>query len=299
MIKQEARQHQPVLLHVLLDILQINPNGAYIDATYGCGGHSTAVLARLGPKGSLLAFDQDLEACRHAQQNHADDPRFSIRHASFTAIRRLLDEGWRQRLAGIFFDLGVSSPQLEQAERGFSFSQDGPLDMRMNTTTGITAAEWINHASKKEITHVLRTYGEERRANKIASAIAGGPPLQTTRQLACLIASVLGVSSCNNVHPATRSFLALRLYINRELEALQEALNYVPALLRGGARLVVISFHSLEDRIVKYFIRDHSRTAALKQAVFYSPNKVIRPSREEQRSNPRCRSARLRWAEKI
>ena len=292
-------RHKPVLLQALLDILNIDPNGVYVDATYGCGGHSAAVLARLGPTGSLLAFDRDPQACRQAQNSHGADPRFSIRHASFASIRFLLDEGWRGSLAGIFFDLGVSSPQLDSPQRGFSFSKDGPLDMRMDTDAGITAAQWINGASKGEIARVLKTYGEERRAKSIANAIAGGRPLQTTRQLATLVTSALG--SCNrNVHPATRTFLAIRLYLNRELEALQEALGYVPALLRGGARLIAISFHSLEDRIVKRFIRDHSRDSHdYGQAVFHRPAKAVTPSPQEKRDNPRCRSARLRWAEKI
>lgn len=298
MSEREAEKHKPVLLKALLEVLQIDPAGAYIDATYGRGGHSAAVLARLGPGGRLFAFDRDAEACSHARKVYGNDPRFSIHHSSFTAVRLLLNQGWRGRLAGIFFDLGLSSPQLDSPQRGFSFSKDGPLDMRMDTSSGMTAAEWINGASKKEITRVLKTYGEERYADRIANAIMGGLPLRTTRQLVYLIASVLG-SKNSRVHPATRTFLAIRLYLNRELEALQEALTYVPALLRQGARLAVISFHSLEDRIVKYFIHDHSRMHNQNQAVFHRPSPSLTPSKEERLDNPRCRSARLRWAEKI
>ena len=302
-----GKEHQSVLLTAALEGLQIVPDGFYIDGTYGRGGHSKEILKHLGPHGRLLAFDKDPQACVHAHKQLSDDSRFEIRHGSFTRIVELQESGMMARLAGVFFDLGVSSPQLENAERGFSFLHDGPLDMRMDNTVGISAADWLSSASEKEIARVLREYGEERQAKKIANAIFNGSTPRTTLDLANLVASVLGYRF-NSKHPATRTFLAIRLYINRELEELREVLATAVTLLRQGGRLVVISFHSLEDRIVKNFIRDHSvpqyseitgQALPGTKAVLRKVGKKMRASADEINNNPRARSALLRVAEKI
>lgn len=302
-------KHRPVLLSASLDGLRIVPGGFYVDATYGRGGHSREILRSLDRRGRLLAFDKDPEACAHAARHFADDPRFEIRQGPFTRIAQLYEMGMKAEVEGILFDLGVSSPQLEDASRGFSFSQNGPLDMRMDNTTGISAAEWLASAPRKEIERVLREYGEGRQAAKIAKRISGSSPLRTTRDLASLVASVSGDGGIfSSKNPATRTFLAIRLYINRELEELSAALASTLGLLRRGGRLVVISFHSLEDRIIKQFIHGHSKPR-------YSPltgqplpdsnptlrkvGGLIRAGTEEVVGNPRARSARLRVAERL
>ncbi len=306
MVQANGNGHRPVLLMAVLDGLRIVPDGFYIDATYGRGGHSAAILERLGPGGRLLAFDKDAEACVHARARFADNPRFDVRHESFTRIAQLREMGMTSP-AGICFDLGVSSPQLDNAQRGFSFLHDGPLDMRMDITTGVGAAEWLNTASAREIEHVLKEYGEERQAAKIANAISSGPPLRTTWELANLVASVSDRRPSGK-HPATRTFLAIRLYINRELEELREALATAVTLLCSGGRLAVISFHSLEDRIVKRCIHEHSTPRYSQLTGQPLPDagavlrKIGRPARANAReavTNPRSRSALLRVAEKI
>ena len=295
------------MLKELLKAMKIDENGYYIDATYGRGGHSAAVLARLSDKGRLIAYDKDLEAEKHAKQYWKDDHRFEFRRESHANLRKLLKkQHLRQKISGIFFDLGVSSPQLDTAERGFSFNLEGPLDMRMDTTQGISAREWLNRASTKEIEHVLRFYGEEPQAKRIARAIVSGRPLLTTKQLARTIAGLAG----RNHHPATCAFLAIRLFINQELEDLSKALDSVLDLLQSGGRLAVIAFHSLEDRIVKQFIRKHSEAPATVRGLPVPENaaptvvmkkigRLIKPSGEEISRNPRSRSARLRVAEKL
>lgn len=302
----QQNTHIPVLLNESIDALNITQDGVYIDATYGRGGHSRAILAKMGKRGQLLSFDKDEEAYTHAQ-NHLDDERFSIRHAPFFEMERLLnEENMESKVSGIIFDLGISSPQL-CIDRGFSFSDDRSLDMRMDRTRGISAAEWINSATQKEIEKVLREFGEERNARKISAIIVKGRPFLTARQLADLVASVPGPVS--KKHPATRTFLALRLFVNKELEELSQSLEPAMHLLRSKGRLVVISFHSLEDRIVKHFIRDHSqpRRSPLDlpddddySNVKLSPvGKPVVPSAVELLHNPRARSARMRVAERL
>ena len=295
------------MLKKLLEAININKDGWYIDATYGCGGHSGALLARLSDKGRLIAYDKDVEAEKHAQSNWIDDRRFEFRRESHANLAKLLNNPHMiNKIDGIFFDLGVSSPQLETKERGFSFDLDGPLDMRMDTTQGITAGQWLNQASVKEIEHVLRFYGEEPHAKRFARAIVSGRPLLTTADLVRTIAGSAG----RNHHPATCTFLAIRTFINQELEDLSKALDSVLDLLRSGGRLAVIAFHSLEDRIVKRFIKKHSQAPATVRGLPEPENRrtivklrkinhLLRPDSEEIKRNPRARSARLRVAEKL
>lgn len=300
-------QHRPVLLAELLDGLNIDARGCYIDATCGQGGHSAALLQRLGPEGRVIAFDKDAQACRRARTALADDARFTIRHAPFTALANLAEEGMAGRAAGVFFDLGVSSNQLNAPERGFSFMHSGPLDMRMDTGAGATAAQWLNTATAADIRRVLKEYGEERNAAKIAAAIVRRRPLQTTGELAALVEGVSGRGG--GKHPATRTFLAIRLFINRELEELTDALAGVPRLLRCGGRLAVITFHSLEDRIVKRFIKAHSEPRRAPRGlpvaddasgvVLAKVGKPQVPGDREVALNSRARSARLRIAERL
>ena len=295
------------MLKELLEALKIDKDGYYIDATYGRGGHSAAILAQLSDKGRLIAYDKDLEAEKHAEQNWEDDNRFEFRRESHANLGKLLKKPqMKQKISGIFFDLGVSSPQIEEAKRGFSFNLDGPLDMRMDTTRGITAGEWLNKASLEEIEYVLRFYGEEPRAKVFARAIVRGRPLLTTQQLVRATAGLAG----RHHHPATCTFLAIRLFINRELEDLSKALESVLDLLHSGGRLAIIAFHSLEDRIAKQFIKKHSEAPATVRGLpppndavqtisLKKINRLIKPSSEEIKHNPRARSARLRVAEKL
>jgi 16S rRNA (cytosine1402-N4)-methyltransferase len=303
----EAR-HQPVLVREALEGLALREDGWYVDATYGRGGHSAEILARLGSDGRLLALDKDPEAVADGGRL-ASDGRFAIRHAGFEDFRAVVAP-WlgREPLAGALLDLGVSSPQLDAAARGFSFALDGPLDMRMNNATGPTAAEWLASVSQAELTDVLRRYGEEPRARQIASAIVrerAVAPLTRTRQLANLIAAHAGRQK-GRIHPATRSFQAIRIALNDELRALERGLEQCLELLAAGGRLVVISFHSLEDRIVKRFM---AREARGDEAYAGLPNvppearprltlvgKLVRPSDQEIERNPRARSARMRIA---
>jgi 16S rRNA (cytosine1402-N4)-methyltransferase len=289
----------------------LRDDGWYVDATYGRGGHSAEILARLGSQGRLLALDKDADAVAHAREQLGGDPRFAIEHAGFEELASVAAP-WlgRRRLAGILFDLGVSSPQLDVPERGFSFAHDGPLDMRMNQAHGPTAAEWLAAVSQTELTDVLFRYGEEPRARQIAAAIVRArpvEPLKTTRQLASLVAMHAGGQE-KRIHPATRTFQAIRIALNDELGALERALAQTLALLGEHGRLVAISFHSLEDRIVKRFM---AREARGDEAYAGMPNippharprltlvgKLVRPAAAELERNPRARSARLRVAER-
>lgn len=304
--------HVPVLLAEALEGLSLLEDGWYVDATYGRGGHSAGILARLGGRGRLLALDKDPEAVGHAREKFAADGRFTVAHADFSSLGSVV-RPWlgSHRLAGVLLDLGVSSPQLDAAGRGFSFSGDGPLDMRMNTMQARTAASWLAEVEEAELVRVLREYGEEPRARRIAAAIVaarGKTPLTTTRALAELVASV-APRGRGRTHPATRVFQALRIVVNAELDALENALTEAVVLLAGGGRLVVISFHSLEDRIVKRFIARETRGDPAYAGLPDIPirarprlrrvGRLIRPSVEEVRSNPRSRSARLRVAEKL
>ncbi len=308
---QQNFEHQPVLLDETLEALNIKKDGCYVDGTFGRGGHSRAILARLGEQGRLLAFDKDPQAIIQAQQLAANDPRVTVRHGSFTHLQQVVKElGWDGQVDGVFLDLGVSSPQLDDAERGFSFRLDGPLDMRMNPEQGISAAQWLASADEKEIMQVLFDYGEERFARRIARAIVEArqqQPINTTKQLASIVAAA-NPSHEKGKNPATRSFQAIRIFINQELEDLKECLSQAVDILAPGGRLVVISFHSLEDRIVKRFMREQSkgdhfppdlpvRHVELKQKMKIV-GKAIKAKKNELDNNPRARSAVLRVAEK-
>lgn len=304
--------HQPVLLREAIAALAIKPEGAYVDGTFGRGGHSAAILARLGATGRLLAMDKDAQAIQAARARFQIDPRFHIEHGSFAHLRRLTDRlTLTGKIDGILLDLGLSSPQVDDPKRGFSFIQDGPLDMRMDSGHGSTAAAWLAQAGEAEITEVLKTYGEERFARRIARVIVAArsvQPLETTAQLAALIASASPTRE-RQKHPATRSFQAIRIFINRELEDLRDALAQSVAVLAAYGRLVVISFHSLEDRIVKRFMRGHSDGEPRARRLPPGPEpsvpllrrlgKAIRPSASECDRNPRARSAVLRVAERL
>lgn len=306
-------EHVPVLLETALTGLSIQPEGIYIDGTYGRGGHSRAILGRLGPKGRLLAVDRDPEAIASARRagGIADDPRVTAVHAGFENLDELAKEaGVHGRVGGVLLDLGVSSPQLDTPERGFSFREDGPLDMRMDPTTGESAADWLARASEDDIARVIKEYGEERHARRIARSIAmagRGQRIERTAQLAEIVARAVGRHSPDR-HPATRTFQAIRIHVNRELDALERALEAGIDLLAPGGRFAVISFHSLEDRLVKRRFISESRpppaSRRLPRAREFSPRlkvvgKMIRPGSDEQEANPRARSARLRVAEKL
>lgn len=275
--------------------LRVSHNGIYVDATFGRGGHSAAILDALGSTGALHAFDQDPEACAHAFREFGRHANFRIHARNFSMLRETSEkESIFGKINGIFFDLGVSSPQLDDAERGFSFSQDGPLDMRMNSREGESAAQWLARAKAPEIADVLWNYGDERGSRRIAAAIVAAreqTPITRTAQLAQLLLEAHR-GPRQKIHPATRSFQAIRIHINRELESLESALAQALEVLAPGGRLAVISFHSLEDRIVKRFIRAAIAAGTMK--------KISRqfPADAETANNPRARSAVLRVAEK-
>ncbi len=309
MIKQN---HQPVLVAEILVGLAIIENGYYIDATFGRGGHSQKILEGLGPEGRLLAIDQDPSAIAAAQfEPFSNDARFQIEFSNFANIGKIAEKkGVMGKVNGILLDLGVSSPQLDDATRGFSFMKTGPLDMRMNPETGKDVATWLNHAPEQEITQVLREFGEERHASRIAAAIIQArarKPLQTTTELADLITATVPSRELNK-HPATRTFQALRIFINKELSTLSLCLKQCLDILAPGGRLAVISFHSLEDQIVKDFMQIESRGHAPEKLPLREHelvrrlriiNRLIRPAEAEIRKNRRARSARLRIMEKI
>ena len=300
--------HLPVMWTQVLDGLRVRRDGRYLDGTFGRGGHARGVLDRLGPAGRLLVMDKDPVAIACAAELFGDDARVAAFRGSFAELAN-----WSETAAGldgVLFDLGVSSPQLDVAERGFSFRADGPLDMRMDNEAGESAAEWLARANEREIADVLWTYGEEKLSRKIARTIVarrGETPLLRTGQLAELIASVVGRGD-GKIHPATRSFQAIRIFINRELEDLEKGLEAAQARLLPGGRLVVISFHSLEDRIVKQFIARHAKAPADNRRLpvaqdFHASLLDIggaqRADSAETAVNPRARSAVLRVAEKL
>lgn len=311
-MKEDDFKHAPVLLEEVLDGLHLRSGGLYIDATFGRGGHSIAILQRLDSSGRLLVFDKDPDAISLAQDLAKKDPRIEVCHSSFACIGRIIEEKELMGLVdGILFDLGVSSPQLDDATRGFSFMRDGELDMRMNPEHGKSAAEWINSAKENEIARVLRDYGEEKFARRIARSIVERrteQPITGTLQLAELIKTTVPRRE-KDKHPATRSFQAIRIFINSELEELGEALEQVVEILHPGGRLVTISFHSLEDRIVKRFMRKQSRgddyppdlpvTVDQLRPKMKLVSRATRPTTREIDSNPRARSAVLRVAEKL
>ncbi|MDG4811796.1 16S rRNA (cytosine(1402)-N(4))-methyltransferase RsmH [Hydrogenovibrio sp. 3SP14C1] len=303
--------HYPVMLSESVAGLAIDPDGIYIDCTFGRGGHSQAILNQLGEQGRLLAIDQDPEAIRYAKESF-NDSRFEIQHGSFEALEQYCEaRGWVGKVNGILIDLGVSSPQLDEAERGFSFMRSGPLDMRMNPETGLSAQEWLMQVDEKTLAQVLRQYGEERFSGRIARHIKEAvqeQKLQTTLDLAKVVAKASPKTE-KHKHPATRTFQAIRIAVNRELDVLKSVLEASVAVLKSGGRLSVISFHSLEDRIVKQFIRDQSRIKDLfpdspiqlevVEPVIKKVGKPIFPSKEECEENQRSRSAVLRIAERI
>ncbi|MFT4769545.1 MAG: 16S rRNA (cytosine1402-N4)-methyltransferase [Glaciecola sp.] len=306
-----AAPHETVLLHEAVDALVSSPAGLYVDGTFGRGGHSREILGRLDTHGHLFACDKDEEAERDAIELAAQDSRFSFVRGSFAALPALLEAQGLGSVDGILLDLGVSSPQLDQAERGFSFQQDGPLDMRMDRSRGESAADWIASASEQEIIDVLREYGEERFARRIAGAIVRSrseAPLTTTAQLATIVRDAHPRWE-KHKHPATRTFQAIRIRVNRELDDLAELLSVALSVLTVGGRLVVISFHSLEDRLVKRHLRDMSRGPQLPRnlpirnvesgAQMRLLGKAQRASEEEVAGNPRSRSAIMRCAEKL
>ena len=308
----KATEHQTVLLEEAVTALNVKPDGVYVDGTYGRGGHSRMILSQLAQDGHLLMMDKDPSAIKDAKALFGTDERTYIYSGSFTEIDQALQQtGWLKAADGILLDLGVSSPQLDDAERGFSFKHDGPLDMRMDPESGMSAAEWLATAKESEIVKVLFEYGEERFARRIAKAIIQKRtelPIQTTSQLSTIVAAANPAHE-RNKDPATRTFQAIRIFINRELDDLTACLERSLECLAPGGRLVVISFHSLEDRIVKRFMRDQS------QGDIYPPDlpiahislnqnmkiisKPVKPSKREVGMNSRSRSAIMRVAEKL
>jgi 16S rRNA (cytosine1402-N4)-methyltransferase len=305
-------QHRTVLLDEAVDALSLEgarASGTYIDGTFGRGGHSRLILSKLAPQGRLIAFDKDLQAIATAAQ--IDDPRFSIVHDSFATMREALAAQGISRVDGILLDLGISSPQVDDASRGFSFRNDGPLDMRMDTTRGMSAAEWLAEVPERQLEKVIRDYGEERFAFPIAKAIVARravEPISSTRQLAAIVANTVKTRE-KGKDPATRTFQAIRIFVNKELEDLEAGLSAAYALLAPGARLSVISFHSLEDRMVKQFlaskvkVEQPDRRLPIRAVDLPQPlMKLIaktKPSDAEVGANPRARSAVLRVAERL
>ncbi len=302
--------HEPVLLTEAIEALAIEPSGIYLDCTFGRGGHSRAILSCLGDEGRLIALDRDPAAIEFAAA--MEGPRLKVIHSPFSELDAALASAKVKDIDGVLFDLGVSSPQLANAARGMSFRLDGPLDMRMDTTRGPTVSEWLSKVSESQLHEVIKEYGEERFARKIARAIIAARsrgPILSTRELAQIVASAVPTREPGQ-DPATRTFQALRIFINQELEELSRGLAQALARLRPGGRLVAISFHSLEDRIVKRFFQRESkpqgvpdrlplRTHELPKPRLRTLSKAIRPSHEEAVRNPRSRSAVMRVAERL
>ena len=302
--------HQTVLLEEAVEALRIKADGVYVDGTFGRGGHSRAILARLGSSGKLIALDRDAMAIAAAME--IADPRLAAVHAQFGALREVIRRAGVAHVDGVLLDLGMSSPQLDAADRGFSFRFDGPLDMRMDTSRGQTAAQWLEQSSEREIREVIKRYGEERFAKQIARAIVAvrsRGPVDRTRQLAEIVAKAVPAREPQQ-DPATRTFQAIRIHVNQELEELALMLPQCLEVLNDGGRLVVISFHSLEDRIVKQFMRTHSQPGTLPARLPVRAHelpkprlrligKPVFPSRAEIAANPRARSAVMRVAERI
>jgi 16S rRNA (cytosine1402-N4)-methyltransferase len=302
--------HTPVLLNEALEALNVRPAGTYVDCTFGRGGHSRALLGQLRAQGRLIALDRDLAAVTAGEE--IVDERFTIVHAPFAQLGAVLATQGVSEVDGVLLDLGISSAQIDEAARGFSFRRGGPLDMRMDTSQGLTAAEWLAGASEREIWEVVERYGEERFAKSIAAAIVAARakgPIASTLQLAAIVAAAVRTREVGQ-DPATRTFQALRIHVNQELAQLSLVLPQAVSVLRSGGRLVVISFHSLEDRVVKQFMREESRRDRmplglpireheLPQARLRVVGKPMRPTRQEVEANPRARSAVLRVAERV
>lgn len=311
-MEENLKQHLPVLLNEVMQHLAIEKNGIYLDATFGRGGHTEAILERLGLNGKLYAMDKDPEAIAYAKERFAKDQRFKIQQGSFKNLKNFLEqENVFGKLNGVLFDLGVSSPQLDNPDRGFSFLREGKLDMRMDTTRGMDAASWLASISEEELANVLWQYGEERFSRRIARAIIYArqeKTIENTLQLANIIASAIPKWE-KGKHPATRSFQAIRIAVNQELSDLSEGLTDAFASLKKEGRLLVISFHSLEDRLVKHFMQHKERGERLPAKLPIKSDRIqpelkrlmnpIKPTLQEVADNPRSRSAVLRIAEKL
>ena len=303
--------HQTVLLEEAVRALITNRNGTYVDCTYGRGGHSSAIASELGADGRLLVVDRDLAAIQHARNTFGNDPRIVIKHGAFSQIQQFVQDHEISKVDGVLMDLGVSSPQLDEGDRGFSFRHSGPLDMRMNQTEGETASDWLTSADEAEITDVLKKFGEERFARRIASSIVKARaegPIDTTERLVQIVETSVPRRE-KHKHPATRTFQAIRIQVNRELEELAACLSDVVDLLNSGGRLVVISFHSLEDRLVKRFFRRMAQGDDLPSRLPVTEDqlnrrmklvgKATKPSAAEIDNNRRARSSIMRVAEKL
>ncbi len=303
--------HLPVLHGEVLEALAVKASGVYLDATFGRGGHARSILDSLGPDGRLIVLDRDPQAIEVAKNLFGEDQRVTIIRGSFEMLGELAREHGISALDGLLFDLGVSSPQLDEAERGFSFQKDGPLDMRMDNEEGMTAAQWLAEATEDEINQVLWRYGEEKHARRISRAILSRreeKPFERTADLAAVISSAVPRSR-ERKHPATRTFQAIRIHLNREMQSLESGLDAALEILAPGGRLCVISFHSLEDRMVKRFIRGHSRPDPVYAGLPNIPEhaqprmkiagKAVTASEQELNENPRSRSATLRAGEKL
>lgn len=310
-MSEESFRHETVLLNEAVEALVSDPDGVYVDATFGRGGHSEKILEHLGAAGRLIGIDKDPEAVEAAQARFGADARFTMHHGSFSDLLGGFELLGGQRLTGVLADLGVSSPQLDDAERGFSFMSDGPLDMRMNPTAGQSAAQWLASVSQDDLIRVLFEYGEEKFARRIAAAIVEAraqAPIERTAQLAEIVAAA-NPSWEKHKHPATRTFQAIRIEVNQELEDLSRLLQGAVNRLQVGGRLVVISFHSLEDRLVKRFMRDIAKGSEPPPGVpipeseiirnFKVSSKAIKPGKDELERNVRARSAVMRSLEKI
>ncbi len=295
-----GERHVPVLFKEAMELLRIRPGGTYVDCTVGLGGHTEGIMRRLGPQGRLIGFDRDPEALalakarldRVTEELGSQAPEATLIGEAFSSIARHLQPG---SVDGLLADFGVSSLQFDEARRGFSFQAEGPLDMRMDTRAGLTAEQVVNEASERELADLIYEYGEERRSRTVARAIVRGRPVTTTGQLARLVASAVPPMKGQRIHSATRTFQALRIYVNRELDEIRALLEAAPQLLKPSARLVVISFHSLEDRIAKDSLREGAKQGIWKILT----KKPVTASEDEIEQNPRSRSAKLRAAEKI
>jgi len=293
-------QHVPVLLDEVLEYLNVRPGGVYVDATVGLAGHSSVIARRLGGKGRLICFDRDPEAMELAKgrlgevraELGAEMPEVQFVPKAFSAAREVIEPG---SLDGLLADFGVSSMHLDEAHRGFSFRSEGPLDMRMDTRSGVTAEQVVNQADESDLANLIYEFGEERRSRRIARAIVRARPISTTAELARVVSAAAPTMKGDKIHPATRTFQALRIYVNDELGEIRTLLESAPSLLKPGGRLVLISFHSLEDRLVKDAFRDGSRNRVYEVLT----KKPVVAGEEEERRNPRARSAKMRAAQKV
>jgi 16S rRNA (cytosine1402-N4)-methyltransferase len=308
-LSPDNSEHNPVLRNEALAALNLQQDSLVVDATYGRGGHSRAIISRLGNNGRLLVIDRDPSAVQQAALEWSADERVEIVHAPFSQLKTILDRReLTGRVTGLLFDFGVSSPQLDNPKRGFSFSQDGPLDMRMDPGQGLSAAQWLEQVDEKELVSVLRRFGEERFARKVANRIKQRGLIESTGELAALVAEAIPTREIGK-HPATRTFQAIRIAVNQELDEIESVLPQAVEVLATGGRLVVISFHSLEDRLVKRFLRQRSKgdpypsdmpvTNDMLHPEIKLVGKMIRAGKEEVGQNRRARSAVMRVAEKL